>query len=193
MRIRWIAAGIAAAAAVIVGSIWTVEHLAPKPGSIGGPFVLVDTNGQRVTDRDLAGKPTVIYFGFTYCPEVCPTTLAAMGQWIHALGADADKLNFAFVSIDPERDTPSQMKLYLSSFDPHIRGLTGTSAQIARITGEYRVYVQKIPLAGGSYTMDHSSAVYLMDRQDRFVGVIAYQEPPGQAVKQLQDLARNPS
>jgi protein SCO1/2 len=158
--------------------------------AIGGPFNLVDTAGRPVTDRDFRGKPTVIYFGFTYCPEVCPTTLAAMTSWIKALGPDADRLNFAFVSIDPDRDTPAQMGHYLSVFDPHIRGLTGTRAQVAQIAGAYRVYYRKAPLPGGSYTMDHSTAVYLMGANGGFDGVIICQEPADQAVAQLHALLK---
>lgn len=162
-----------------------------KPAvSLGGPFVLTDQFGRRVTDRDLRGKPTLMFFGFTYCPEVCPTTLAAMTSWLKTLGPDADKLNVVYVTIDPERDTPKQLRLYLSSFDPRIRGLTGTPAEIAKIAGEYRVYYQKIPLQGGGYTMDHSSAIYLMDARAAFTGVITYQEPPAQALAQLRALVR---
>src|SRR3954467_156734 len=95
---------------------------------IGGPFNLVDQKGRPVSQNDLLGKPTVMFFGFTYCPEVCPTTLAAITLWMEHLGKDADKLNVVYVTVDPERDTPEQMALYLSSFDPRIRGLTGTTA-----------------------------------------------------------------
>lgn len=192
MRLPWIAAGIAAVATVLC-VVWAADRLAHPASSaraaVGGPFTLVDTQGHTVTDRDLQGKPSVIYFGFTYCPEICPTTLTAMTQWIKALGPDADKLNFAFVTIDPERDTPAQMKLYLSAFDPHIRGLTGTTAQVARIAKAYGVYYQKVPIVGGGYTMDHSTAVYLMDSRGRFDSVITYQEPSQQAVGQLRALA----
>lgn len=192
MRLRWIGLGIATVAAVLSAE-WAISRLLVAPAAqapaIGGPFTLVDTSGRTVTDADLLGKPSVIYFGFTYCPEVCPTTLAAMSAWIKALGPDAGKFNFAFVSIDPGRDTPKQMKLYLSSFDPHIQGLTGTPAQVAQIATAYHVYYQKVSLPDGGYTMDHSSAVYLMDDRGRYAGVITYQEPSAQAVGQLQALA----
>jgi protein SCO1/2 len=190
---------VGAAALVAIGGAAGAWVLRPRPTpvvqssgspSLGGPFTLVDTQGRTVTDRDLIGRPTVIYFGFTYCPEVCPTTLAAMTQWLKALGPDADKLNVLFVSIDPERDTPKQLGLYLSNFDSRIRGLTGSSKAVAQAAHDYNVYYQKVALDGGSYTMDHSTTVYLMDRKGQFRDVIAYKEPDADAIAKLKDLAR---
>lgn len=157
---------------------------------IGGPFRLVDTAGRPVTEKSLLGKPTVMFFGFTYCPEVCPTTLAEMSAALKALGSDADRLNVVFVSVDPERDTPEQMKLYLSNFDRRIQGLTGTPAQVDAAARAYRVYHQKTPLEGGGYTVDHSSAVYLFDKRGGFVEPIAYGTPHDQLVARLRGLAR---
>jgi protein SCO1 len=157
--------------------------------AIGGPFDLVDDNGNPVSDKQLAGKPFAMYFGYTFCPEVCPTTLLDLSRWIKHLGSDADKLNYAFVSIDPERDTPTLLHTYLSSFDPHIRGFTGTSEQIAKIAREYRVYYKKIPTENGSYVMDHSSIMYLMGAQGEMVSAIAYQEDDASALKKLRSLA----
>jgi len=156
----------------------------------GGPLNLVDTRGRRVTEKDLIGKPSVIYFGFTYCPEVCPTTLAAMTTWLKALGPDADKLNVMFVTIDPERDTPKQLSLYLSSFDPHIRGLTGSVAEVGQAAHNYNVYFQKVAVDGGGYTMDHSTTVYLMDRQGHLADIIGYQEPSADAIAKLRRLVQ---
>lgn len=141
---------------------------------IGGPFQLIDTEGRSVTEKALLGKPTAVFFGFTYCPEVCPTTLAEMTAALKALGGDADKLNVVFISVDPERDTPEQMKLYLSNFDSRIRGFTGSIAQTEAAAKAYRVYHQKVPIEGGSYTVDHSSAVYLFDIRGEFVEPIGY-------------------
>ena len=155
---------------------------------IGGPFTLVDTTGKPVTEKSLLGKPTAIFFGFTYCPEVCPTTLLELTEAMKTLGSKADKLNVVFVSVDPERDTPEQMKLYLSNFDPRIKGYTGTLEQVAGVAKAYRVYYQKVPLDGGSYTVDHSSAVYLLDRTGEFVGVVAYKTPPDEVAARLRDL-----
>jgi len=188
------AVAIAAAAGALVfrphPAQGVASHVATS-AKIGGPFTLIDTQGRTVTDRDLLGKPTVVYFGFTYCPEVCPTTLTALSAWLKTLGPDADRLNVVFVTIDPERDTPKQLGAYLSAFDPRIRGLTGTPAQVAAAARQYLVYYQKVPLGGGSYTMDHSTSVYLMDRHGQLDDLIAYQEPAEDALAKLRRLARS--
>lgn len=158
---------------------------------IGGPFTLTDQAGRTVTDRTLWGKPSVIFFGFTSCPEVCPTTLAAMTGWLAALGPDAERLNVVFITVDPERDTPAILKAYLSSFDPRIRGLTGTPAQVAQAARGYRIYSHKTPLPGGGYTVDHSSAAYLMDAAGHFSGVIGYGEGADRAVARLRQLLKS--
>lgn len=155
---------------------------------LGGPFQLVDQDGHKVTEADLRGKPTVMFFGFTYCPDVCPTTLTEMTAWLKALGPDADRLNVAFVSVDPERDTPAQLKSYLGSFDHRIRGLTGTPEQVAAMAKAYRVYYRKVPVEGGEYTMDHSSMVYLFDKDGGFVGPIGYGESADRAIDKLKGL-----
>jgi protein SCO1/2 len=160
----------------------------PPAVELGGPFTLVDQNGKTVTERDFRGKPTVLFFGFTYCPEVCPTTLADLTADLKALGPDAAKLNVIYVTVDPLRDTQKQMRTYLTAFDPRIRGLTGTPAQIAQIAKEYDVYYQKVPLEGGSYTMDHSAGIYLIDRHGRFEGMMTYQDPQAEALTKLRTL-----
>ena len=197
MRRLGVVLAVAAGIGVVVAAMfaWRMnEAPAPAPTGvaasvqIGGPFSLVDVNGRPVTERDLTGKPAMVYFGFTFCPEVCPTTLADMSRWLKALGPDADRLNTVFVTIDPQRDSPRQLATYLSSFDPHIRGLTGTPAQIADTAKRYRVYVQKVPLAGGGYTMDHSTSVYLMGRDGKLADLIGYQEPEASAVAKIRRL-----
>lgn len=157
--------------------------------TIGGPFTLVDDTGKPVTERTLAGKPYAMYFGYTFCPEVCPTTLLDLSRWIKDLGPDADKLNYVFVSVDPERDTVQLMHTYLSSFDKHIRGYTGTPEQIAKVAKEYRVYYKKIPTDDGGYVMDHSAMIYLMGPNDKFVTLIRYQEDDASALAKLRKLA----
>ena len=156
---------------------------------IGGPFTLVDDAGAKVTDTALKGKPTVMYFGYTFCPEVCPTTLTDLAQWMQMLGPDADKLNYVFVTVDPERDTPKVMHDYVSAFDARIRGLTGTPDQIAKVMSEYRVYYKRVPTTDGGYVMDHAAGLYLMDPTGKFVGLIAYQEKTASAVAKLRALA----
>ena len=186
-------AGVAgfAVAALCVVFVFAGRHDGQAGGavSIGGPFALVDDTGAPVTDKTLAGKPYVMYFGYTYCPEFCPTTLLDLSRWIKQLGPDADKLNYVLVTIDPERDTPQLMHLYLSSFDKHIRGFTGTPEQIAKIAKEYRVYYKKVPQDDGTYAMDHSTVMYLMEAGGAFDTVIPYQEDDASAVAKLKSLA----
>lgn len=138
---------------------------------IGGGFTLVDQDGKVVTDRSFHGRPVLLYFGFTACPDVCPTDLARLvriAQRVRALGGPA--LKTIFVSVDPARDTPSKMKAYVSLFGPDVTGLTGTSAQIASVTDRYHVYYQKVPYGKqGRYMMDHSTFVFLLDREGRYV------------------------
>ncbi len=140
-----------------------------QAAAIGGPFKLTDQDGQLFSDQDLRGKSFLVFFGFTHCPEVCPTTLFEISEIMRNLGTDADRTAALFITVDPERDTPEMMKDYLSSFDPHLRGLTGDPAALAAVAKAYRVYYKKIPLEDGDYTMDHTAIVYLMDKQGRFV------------------------
>jgi protein SCO1 len=157
--------------------------------SIGGPFTLVDDTGITVTEKTFAAKPYAMYFGYTFCPDVCPTTLLDLSRWIQKLGSAADKLNYAFVTVDPERDTVQSMHAYLSSFDKHIRGYTGTPAEIAQIAKAYRVYYKKIPTDDGGYTMDHSAIIYLMGPNNKFITVIPYRESDTSAIGKLKNLA----
>ena len=162
------------AGSLVVGlllMLWALgglRHVA-EPAAIGGPFQLTDQSGQTVTEKDLQGRPTLIFFGFTHCPDVCPTALFEMSEIMRKLGSDADRTAALFVTVDPERDTPASMKDYLASFDPHIRGLTGDPAALAAVAKAYRVYYKKVPLDGGDYTMDHTAIVYLMDKDGRFI------------------------
>ena len=124
----------------------------------------------------MKGHPTLIFFGFTHCPDVCPTTLFEMSEVLRAMGKDADRVNAYYISVDPERDTTAAMKDYLSSFDPRLKGLTGSPEEIAKVLSEYRVYAKKVPLKDGDYTMDHTALIYLMDRDGKFV--VAVQPQP---------------
>ena len=166
-------AGFLAGVASIVLVIVLVSGRDPVPSAgasaIGGPFSLVDQDGRTVTDKDLRGRPFLVFFGFTHCPDVCPTALFEISEVLGKLGPDAGKVSALFVTVDPERDTPAQMKDYLSSFNPRLVGLTGDPAAIAAVAKEYRVYVKKVPLDHGDYTMDHTALVYLMDKDGRFV------------------------
>lgn len=156
------------------------------PAAIGGPFQLTDQNGQTVTEKSLQGRPTLIFFGFTHCPDVCPTSLFEISEVLRAMGQDADRVNAYFISVDPERDTPSAMKDYLSSFDPHLRGLTGDPEVMAKVISEYRVYAKKVPLKDGDYTMDHTALVYLMGHDGRFVAPFNLKRTPDEAASELK-------
>jgi protein SCO1/2 len=158
----------------------------PTSSAIGGPFTLTDQDGKTVTNSDFKGKPQLVFFGYTHCPDVCPTTLFEVSEVLHALGADAGKAQALFISIDPERDTPQVLKDYLSSFDPHLRGLTGTVDQITIAEKSYRVYAKKVPGANGEYTMDHTALVYLMDKQGRFVAPFNLKRTPADAAADLR-------
>jgi protein SCO1 len=142
---------------------------AQQVAAIGGPFKLVDQNGREVTDADVKGRPFLVFFGYTHCPDVCPTTLFEVSEIMRALGPDADRTRALFITVDPERDTPGVIKDYLSSFDPHLAGLTGDPAAVAAAAKAYRVYFKKVPLDHGEYIMDHTAIVYLMDKDGRFV------------------------
>lgn len=188
--ILW-AGGVVLAAALALGGVYLASRpSAPTASTIAMPadVRLVDQKGRPFTAADLKGKPSAVFFGFTYCPEICPTTLMDIGRWMEALGPEADKLNVVFVSVDPARDTPEQLDLYLSSFDPRIRGVTGTPDAVAAMAKGFRVYYRKVPIEGGEYTMDHSTAVYLMDAKGRFVEPVGYQEPMDRVMVKLRRL-----
>lgn len=154
--------------------------------AVGGPFRLVDQNGAVVTEAVLKGKPTLIFFGFTHCPDICPTSLFELSEIFTALGPDADKVQAFFVTVDPERDTPETMKAYLSSFAPQLRALSGTPEQIDVIKKAYRVYSRKVPLDGGDYTMDHTAVIYLMDKSGAFVAPFNAKRPAPEAAADLR-------
>jgi protein SCO1/2 len=157
-----------------------------QPAAIGGPFQLTDQNGKAFTDKNLKGKPTLIFFGYTHCPDVCPTSLFEISEVLRALGKDADKVNAVFISVDPERDTTATMKDYLSSFDPHLEGLSGDPAETAKVITSYRVYAKKVPTKDGDYTMDHTALIYLMDRDGRFVSPFNLKRTPEEAAVELK-------
>lgn len=153
---------------------------------IGGPFELVDQDGQTVTDETFKGEPTLVFFGFTHCPDICPTALFDMSQMLEALGEDARKVQALFITVDPERDTPEVMKAYISSFHPSIQGLSGSPAQIASVMKGYRVFAQKVPTQGGDYTMNHTAIIYLMDKNGKFVAPFDLKRPPAEAAAALR-------
>jgi protein SCO1/2 len=156
------------------------------PSTVGGPFRLTDQNGKPVSDQDLKGKPFLVFFGFTHCPEICPTALFEMSEVFNKLGPDADKVNALFITVDPERDTPEKLKDYLSSFNPRLIGVSGSVDGLAAVAKAYRVYYKKVPLKDGDYTMDHTAIVYLMDKNGQFVAPFSLKRRPEEAAADLK-------
>ena len=191
-RIALVVAAFVAGLAISLGAVlWLVSPRLAPPGAqstaaIGGPFRLLDQNGRTVTDADLKGHPFLVFFGFTHCPDVCPTTLFEISEVLRELGADADRLGALFITVDPERDTPAALKDYLSSFDRHLVGLTGDPEAVAAAAKAYRVYFKKVPLDDGGYTMDHTAIVYLMDKAGRFVAPFSLRRTTEASVADLR-------
>lgn len=156
--------------------------------SIGGPFTLTDQDGRSVTEKDFAGKLMLVYFGFTSCPDICPTALQTVAIALDELGADVEKVTPILISIDPERDTPPVMKEYVASFHERMVGLTGTPEQVAAAARAYRVYYQKVQLQGSSleYSVDHSGFLYLMDRNGKYLAHFRHNSTPEEIVKKLK-------
>src|ERR1700709_2158873 len=181
------------AGSLVVGlllMLWAVGGLrsVTAPAAIGGPFQLTDQAGQVVTEKSLQGRPTLIFFGFTHCPDVCPTSLFEISEVLKAMGKDADRVNTWFVSVDPERDTPAAMKDYVSSFEPHLKGLTRSPEAVAKVISGCRVYAKKVPLKDRDYTMDHTALIYLMDRDGKFVSPFNLKRTPEDAAPDLTRL-----
>ncbi|MFN4164984.1 MAG: SCO family protein [Ferrovibrio sp.] len=182
------ALGIAGLAAVQ----WLMPHGGEQAGTgqvaIGGPFTLTDQDGRTVSDRDFAGKLMLVYFGFTHCPDICPTGLQTIAIAMDGLGADAAKVQPILISVDPERDTPPVMKEYVQAFHERMVGLTGTPEQIAKVAREYRVYYQKVPLKDSSlgYSVDHSGFIYLMDGQGRYLTHFRHDVSPEDMAKRIR-------
>ncbi|HTN95948.1 MAG TPA: SCO family protein [Nordella sp.] len=159
--------------------------------TIGGPFKLAATTGETVDSAALKGRPFAVFFGFTHCPEVCPTTLYEMSSTLAKLGEEAKDFKVFFVTVDPERDTAEFMKSYLTSFDPRIIGLRPSAEELAQVARAYRVFYEKVPTSDGGYTMNHTALVYLMDREGRFFGTLDYEEKPEMRLVKLKRLLKD--
>ncbi|MGA9658291.1 MAG: SCO family protein [Asticcacaulis sp.] len=170
------------------GANAVTSQVDPDAQQIGGPFSLLDQDGKRVDDSILKGKWTAIFFGYTYCPDICPLTLQSLARTQAALGKDGDKLQIVFVTVDPARDTPENMKAYLSSggFPKGVIGLTGTPDEIKKILAEYRVLATKVG-EGDNYTYNHTSLVYLMNPDGQFDSPIMADLTPQQSADQIRD------
>ena len=155
---------------------------------IGGPFSLLDHTGKRVTEADYAGRVQVIFFGYTYCPDICPTDLQQIGLAMEQLGDDAKHVQPLFITLDPERDTAEHLAQYVPLFHPRLLGLTGGNADIAKAADAYRVYYKRVKTGDkpGDYTVDHSAFIYLVDRDGKYLGFF----PPGTDAPRLVEMIR---
>lgn len=157
-----------------------------KPG-IGGPFALTDQHGRTKSLDDFRGKLVVLYFGYTFCPDVCPTDLAAIARLMELLGPGAGKVQPVFVTLDPERDTQEVLRYYIGSFGPRFVALRGSEAEVRRVANLYRVYFEKVPVPGASaYVIDHTAFIYLVDRDGDYIGFF----PPGTTAGRMAALVR---
>ena len=159
---------------------------------IGGPFALVDHDGRPRTDADFRGKLLLVYFGFTYCPDVCPTDLQAIGLALDCLGAAGESVQPLFITLDPERDTPQHLADYVPLFHPRVLGLSGDEAAIRGAARAYKVFHAKVPTEGAGYTIDHSGFIYLMDRAGRYLGFFPPGTPPDRLADALRPLVEAP-
>jgi protein SCO1/2 len=179
-------AGAAALSAIAIVLWPRGGEVAIAPSAVGGPFKLTDQNGRTVTEADFKGKPFLVFFGFTHCPDICPTALFDMSEVFRRLGPDAEKVNAIFISVDPARDTPEKLKDYLQSFHERISALTGSQADVDAVTKAYKAYAKRVPLEGNDYTMDHSAIVYLMDKNGRFVAPFNLKRAADEAAADLR-------
>lgn len=152
-----------------------------------GDYDLVTATGEAFNRDSLKGSPSMLFFGFTHCPEVCPTSLAEMASWYEALGDEADNLNAFFITVDPERDTAEVIGDYVS-WTGRVTGVTGSPDEIAKAAQSWAVYAEKVPLEGGDYTMDHTASVFLVNAEGEFEGTIAYREDSDTALAKLRRL-----
>lgn len=190
LRFIRIASLVAAAfLAAVTGYVYlTRSEAVVRVADIGGPFRLASANGGIVDSKDLAGKPYAVFFGFTRCPEVCPTTMAEMSAALTELGEEGKDLRVFFVTVDPERDTAEFLKDYLSSFDPRIEALVPNAEELAAMARDFRAFYAKSPTSDGGYTMDHTATVFLMDRQGKLASTISYGEEQATRMAKLRKL-----
>jgi len=158
-------------------------------GTIGGPFTLTGSDGKRFSSARLNGRPAAIFFGFTHCPDVCPTTLARLVKLRRELGKGDDALSIVFITVDPDRDGPAEVGSYAGLFGSPVIGLTGSPADIERVKKQFGVFSAKAPQPGGGYSVDHSAAVFLMDRNGQFVATISPEEKDAVALDKLRRIS----
>lgn len=166
---------------------WYRGHYGGEP--FGGPFALTDQTGQPVTEAAFRGHPSAVFFGFTHCPEVCPTTLFELSGWLKTMGDEGKDIRAYFVSIDPERDTPDVMGTYVGNFSDRITAVTGEPDKVYAMAKSFGIYWKKVPTDDGDYTMDHTASVLLLNGKGEFAGTIAYGENADTAIAKLKRLA----
>jgi protein SCO1/2 len=188
---RSILVGILIVTAVVVGAItfkWYQSGQATV--AFGAPFELVQGNGEPITQAAFKGHPSAVFFGFTHCPEVCPTTLFELDGWLKALGDEGKDIRAYFVTIDPERDTPEIVHSYVTNVSDRIVGISGEPEKVQAMAKSFHVYFKRVDLENGDYTMDHTASVYLINSDGDFAGTIAYGENPDNAIAKLKRLAK---
>lgn len=191
MNMRWVRYGLwAAIAALTIFLVLTYvsgrQASTQKSVELGTPFNLIDQNGAPITEAAFKGHPTALFFGFTHCPEVCPTTLFEMAGLLNTLGDEGKDLRVFFISVDPERDTPEVMKGYTAAFTDRVTGITGKPEEIEKLVKSWRIYAKKVPTEDGDYTMDHTASIMLLDRDARLKSTIDYKEDADVALKKLK-------
>ena len=186
--VLWVIVGVVALGMVVL--IWRQSEppqVASGPlGTFGGPFTLAGTDGKPFASSKLNGKPAAIFFGFTHCPDVCPTTLARLTKLRRQLGQGEDALSIVFVSVDPERDTPAEVGNYLKLFETPVVGLTGTPAQVEQVKKQFGIYSRKVEQPGGGYSVDHTASVILLDKNGQFVATLSPEEGDQVALDKLE-------
>lgn len=194
---KFLAIGAAAIFATLFFGWWQTDRpgvdVAPDKRSVpltAMEFNLTNQNGKDVGAQSLIGQPSLVFFGFTYCPDVCPTTLSDISGWLDELGSQAEDLNTVLITVDPERDTVEAMAEYVSYFHPKIQGWTGTPEQIAKVAKGFRVDYEKVVDDDGTYTLNHTSGVFLFDATGRFVSIVDYHEPREFAVPKIRRAMR---
>ncbi|OCW58554.1 SCO family protein [Hoeflea olei] len=172
---------------------WQVNQNRIAGEPFGVPFELVDQSGAPITEAAFRGRPTALFFGFTHCPEICPTTLYELNGWLQQVDPDGGKIGAYFVTVDPERDTPELLGSYISGVSDRITGISGSPDKVGDVIRGFNIYAKKVPIEGtdGDYTMDHTASVFLLDAKGRFIGTIAYGENPEIAVKKLENLLKS--
>lgn len=189
---RFILVGILVLMVAIIGWLtfdWYRARFSGEP--FGAPFTLTDQNGKPVTEAAFRGQPSVVFFGFTHCPEVCPTTLFELAGWLKTLGDEGKDIKAYFVSIDPERDTPDVIKNYVTNFSDRIVGITGEPDKVRAMAKSFGIYFKRVDTGEGDYTMDHTASVLMLNRKGDFFGTIAYEENPDTALAKLKRLAKD--